>query len=132
MGAWGTRNFENEGSQDWVFDLIDNKDGGMVSDTLARIINNHEKLEVSDCEEGLAAAETVAALVGRASEDYPEDPLDRLDILNLIGTKALRNQAINAVKKIIADSGMRSAWEEAGQLEQWEAVQAGLIKRLEI
>ncbi|WP_291909229.1 DUF4259 domain-containing protein [Chitinophaga sp. CB10] len=132
MGAWGTRNFENEGSQDWVFDLIDNKDGGMVADTLARIINNHEKLEVSDCEEGLAAAETVAALVGRASEDFPEDPLDRLDILNLIGTKALRNQAITAVKKIVADSGMRTAWEEAGQLEEWEGIQAGLIKRLEI
>ncbi|MBV8252222.1 MAG: DUF4259 domain-containing protein [Chitinophaga sp.] len=132
MGAWGTRNFENDGSQDWVFDLIESKDGGLVTDTLARIINNHEKLEVSDCEEALAAAETVAALVGRPSEDYPEDPLDKLDILNLIGTKALRNQAINAVNKVINSSEMRSYWETEGNLESWEAVQAGLIKRLEI
>ncbi|MFB6454351.1 DUF4259 domain-containing protein [Chitinophaga sp. Hz27] len=132
MGAWGTRNFENDGSQDWVFDLIENKDGGLVTDTLARILNNHEKLEVSDCEEGLAAAETVAALVGRASEDYPEDPMEKLDILNLIGTKALRNQAIAVVNKILADSEMKKYWDEQGELGSWENVQAGLVKRLEI
>ncbi|NIG55268.1 DUF4259 domain-containing protein [Chitinophaga sp. Cy-1792] len=132
MGAWGTRNFENDGSQDWVFDLIENKDGGLVTDTLARIINNHEKLEVSDCEEGLAAAETVAALVGRPSEDYPEDPMEKLDILNLIGTKALRNQAISAVNKILNDSEMKKYWDEQGELGSWQNVQAGLVKRLEI
>ncbi|MET3879399.1 DUF4259 domain-containing protein [Chitinophaga sp. OAE865] len=131
MGAWGTRNFENDGSQDWIFDLIDNKDGGLVSDTLARIINNIETLEVSDCEEALAAAELVAALVGRPSEDFPEDPLDQLDVLNLIGTRALRNQAIAAVNKIVAASEMKNYWEEAGHGEEWAGVQAGLIKRLE-
>lgn len=131
MGAWGTRNFENDGSQDWIFDLIDNKDGGLVADTLARIINNIETLEVSDCEEALAAAELVAALVGRPSEDFPEDPLDQLDVLNLIGTRALRNQAIAAVNKIVAASEMKNYWEEAGHGEEWTGVQAGLVKRLE-
>lgn len=131
MGAWGTRNFENDGSQDWIFDLIDNKDGGLVADTLARVINNIETLEISDCEEALAAAELVAALVARPSEDFPEDPLDQLDVLNLIGTRALRNQAIAAVNKIVAASEMKNYWEDAGQGEAWTAVQAGLIKRLE-
>ncbi|MCW3464695.1 DUF4259 domain-containing protein [Chitinophaga nivalis] len=131
MGAWGTRNFENEVSQDWIFDVIDSKDGGLVSDTLARIINNTETLEVTDCEEGLAAAELVAALVGRASEDFPEDPLDKLDVLNLIATRALRNQAIAAVNKITAASEMKNTWEEAGKANDWAEVQAGLIKRLD-
>ncbi|WP_143306115.1 DUF4259 domain-containing protein [Chitinophaga vietnamensis] len=132
MGAWGTRNFENDGSQDWIFDIIDNKDGGSVADALARIINNIETLEISDCEEALAAAEVVAALIGRASEDFPEVPLEKLDILNLIGTRALRTQAVNAVNKIIAGSEMKNYWSDAGQLEAWEAVQAGLVKRLDI
>ncbi|MBO9732338.1 MAG: DUF4259 domain-containing protein [Chitinophaga sp.] len=131
MGAWGTRNFENDGSQDWVFDVIDSKDGGLVSDTLARIINNIETLEVSDCEEALAAAELVAALVGKPSEDFPEDPLDQLDVLNLIATRALRNQAIAAVNKIVAGSEMKNYWEGEGQGEAWAAIQAGLVKRLE-
>lgn len=132
MGAWGTRNFENDGSQDWIFDVIESKDGGLVTDTLARIINHTEKLETGDCEEGLAAAETVAALLGKPSEDFPEDPLDKLDILNLIATKALRNQAITAVNKILGASEMRNHWEESGELAAWEGVQASLVKRLEI
>ncbi|PSL44929.1 uncharacterized protein DUF4259 [Chitinophaga niastensis] len=131
MGAWGTRNFENDGSQDWIFDLIENKDGGLVTDTLARIINNIETLEVPDCEEALAAAELVSALVGRPSEDFPEDPLEQLDVLNLIGTRALRNQAIAAVNKIVAGSEMKNYWDDAGQVEAWVAVQTGLIKRLD-
>ncbi|RBL89695.1 DUF4259 domain-containing protein [Chitinophaga flava] len=132
MGAWGTRNFENDGSQDWIFDVIDSKDGGLVTDTLARIINNTETLEIADCEEGLAAAELVAALVGRPSEDFPEDPLDKLDILNLIATKALRNQAVTAVNKILSASEMKNFWGESGDLQSWEAVQASLVKRLEL
>nr|WP_295869815.1 DUF4259 domain-containing protein [uncultured Chitinophaga sp.] len=132
MGAWGTRNFENDGSQDWIFDVIDSKDGGLVTDTLARIINHTETLETADCEEGLAAAELVAALMGKPSEDFPEDPLEKLDILNLIATKGLRTQAINAVNKITGTSEMKNYWEEAGQLEAWAAVQASLVKRLEV
>ncbi|NSL85491.1 DUF4259 domain-containing protein [Chitinophaga solisilvae] len=132
MGAWGTRNFENEGSQDWIFDIIENKDGGAVTDTLARIVNNTETLETSDCEEALAAAELVAALMGRASEDFPEDPLDALDSLNLIATKGLRGQAAAVVTKILAGSELRNYWDTDGQLQAWEAVQAGLLKRLDV
>lgn len=132
MGAWGTRNFENDGSQDWIFDVIDSKDGGLVTDTLARVINHTEALETADCEEGLAAAELVAALVGKPSEDFPEDPLDKLDILNLIATKALRNQAVAAVNKILGASEMKNYWDESGQLDAWTAVQASLVKRLEL
>ncbi|RFS22047.1 DUF4259 domain-containing protein [Chitinophaga silvatica] len=131
MGAWGTRNFENDGSQDWIFDLMENRDGGLVTDTMARIINNHETLEVGDCEEALAAAELVAALVGKPSEDFPENPLDQLDILNLIATRTLRNQAIAAVNKIVAGSEMKNYWEQEGSLDSWVAVEQGLIKRLE-
>ena len=131
MGAWGTRNFENDGSQDWIFDLIENKDGGLVADTLARIINHIEAPEIPDCEEALAAAELISALVGRPSEDFPEDPLDQLDVLNLIGTRALRNQAIAAVNKIVAASEMKNSWEDAGHGDAWAAVQADLIKRLD-
>ncbi|MFY0255887.1 DUF4259 domain-containing protein [Chitinophaga sp. 30R24] len=132
MGAWGTRNFENDGSQDWIFDLIDNKDGGLVADTLSRIINNIETLEIPDCEEALAAAEVVAALVSRPSEDFPEDPMDKLDVLNLIGTKALRQLAVTAINKIVAASEMKNHWEQEGQLDAWIAVEQGLIKRLDL
>jgi hypothetical protein len=54
-----------------------------------------------------------------------------LDILNLIATRALRNQAITAVNKITAASGMKDYWEQEGSLDSWLAVEQGLIKRLE-
>jgi hypothetical protein len=131
MGAWGTRNFENDGSQDWIFDLMDNKDAGMVSDTLARVLKNDETLEISDCEEALAAAEVVAALASRPSEDFPEDPLEELDVLNLIVTLALRQQAIATVQKIQTASEMKAQWEDQGQSDAWNAVLNNLVQRLQ-
>lgn len=131
MAAWGTRNFENDESQDWVFDLIDNKDGGLVADTLQHIINREEYLILSDCTEALAAAEVVAALTGKPSEDFPEKPLDGLDSLDLLATKALRQLAVTAVQKIVANSGAKDQWEESNDLESWLSVQEDLLKRLQ-
>lgn len=130
MGTWGTRNFENDGSQDWVFEMMDNKDGGMVADTLQFTLNKDAVLDTSECEDALAAAEVVAALAGRASEDFPEDPLDHLDSLQLLATPALRKLAASVVEKIRTASEMKEARTEEGQLDSWDAVLADLIKRL--
>ena len=104
MANWGTRNFENDVAQDWIFDLMDNKDAGLVADTLTRILNNSETLEMSDCEEALAAAEVVSALGGHPSEDFPEDPLDQIDTLALTATPELKEVATGAVMRIIEAS----------------------------
>ncbi|MVT08854.1 DUF4259 domain-containing protein [Chitinophaga tropicalis] len=131
MGTWGTRNFENDGSQDWIFEMMDNKDGGMVADTLQFTLNKEGALDTSECEDALAAAEVVAALAGKASEDFPEDPLDHLDSLNLLATPALRKLARSVAEKIKESSEMRENWSESGELTEWEAVMADLIKRLD-
>ncbi|UPK72787.1 DUF4259 domain-containing protein [Chitinophaga filiformis] len=130
MGTWGTRNFENDGSQDWVFEMMDNKDGGMVADTLQFTLNKDGVLDISECEDALAAAEVVAALAGKASEDFPEDPLDNLDSLQLLATPALRKLAANVVEKIRTASEMKDVRTEEGQLDSWDGVLADLIKRL--
>jgi hypothetical protein len=130
MGTWGTRNFENDGSQDWVFEMMENKDGGMVADTLQFTLNKESGLDTSECEDALAAAEVVAALAGKASEDFPEDPLENLDSLDLLATPALRKLAVSVVEKIRTASEMKETLTDAGQLDSWDAVQADLIKRL--
>jgi hypothetical protein len=130
MGTWGTRNFENDGSQDWIFEMMDNKDGGMVADTLQFTLNKEGVPDASECEDALAAAEVVAALAGRPSEDFPEDPLDNLDSLQLLAAPALRKLAIKVVEKIQETSGMREQWTEAGELDAWVAVMEDLKKRL--
>jgi hypothetical protein len=132
MGTWGTRNFENDGSQDWVFEMMENKDGGMVADTLQFSLNKDGVLDASECEDALAAAEVVAALAGKASEDFPEDPLDNLDVLNLLATPALRKLAVSVVEKIRTTSEMKEVVTEAGHFDSWDAVQADLVKRLTV
>jgi hypothetical protein len=130
MGTWGTRNFENDGSLDWVFEMMDAKDGGMVADTLQFTLNKDGLLDNSECEDALAAAETVAALTGKASEDYPETPLEKLDSLNILATLALRKLAVSVVEKIKKDSGMKQAFTDSGEVDAWFAVQDDLIRRL--
>lgn len=131
MGTWGTRNFENDGSQDWIFEMMDNKDGGMVADTLQFTLNKEGVPDASECEDALAAAEVVAALAGYPSEDFPEDPLDNLDSLQLLAAPALKRLAASVVAKIQEQSGMRDQFEEAGELEAWIKVQDDLRKRLQ-
>jgi len=130
MGTWGTRNFENDGSQDWIFEMMENKDGGMVADTLQFTINKEGYLDASECEDALAAAEVVAALAGKASEDFPEDPLENLDSLDLLATPALKKLAIAAVEKIKNDSEMKELWTDAGDVNAWVAILEDLQKRL--
>ena len=130
MGTWGTRNFENDGSQDWIFEMMDAKDGGMIADTLQFTLNKDGHLDSSECEDALAAAEAVAALSGRPSEDFPEDPLERLDSLNVLATLALRKLATQVVEKIKQGSEMKDLWAEGNQLEAWYGVLDDLIKRL--
>ena len=130
MGTWGTRNFENDGSQDWVFEMMENKDGGMVADTLQFTLNKDGVLDNSECEDALAAAEVVAALTGKPSEDFPEDPLDNLDVLNLLATPALRKLAVQTIEKIRQNSEMRDLRAESNELEDWFSVLDDLVRRL--
>ncbi|SEW44644.1 protein of unknown function [Chitinophaga sp. YR573] len=131
MGTWGTRNFENDGSQDWIFEMMENKDGGMVADTLQFTINKEGHLDASECEDALAAAEVVAALAGKASEDFPEEPLENLDSLDLLAAPALKKLAIAAVEKIKNNSEMKELWTDAGDVDAWVAVLVDLQKRLD-
>lgn len=130
MGTWGTRNFENDGSLDWVFEMIDAKDGGLIADTLQFSLNKDGLLDTSECEDALAAAETVAALTGKPSEDYPETPLEKLDSLNILATLALRKLAVSVVEKIKQNSEMKQTFTESGEEGAWFAVQDELIRRL--
>ena len=130
MGTWGTRNFENDGSQDWIFEMMENSDGGLVADTLQFTVAKESLLNASECEEALAAAEVVAALAGHPSEDFPEDPLDNLDSLQLLAAPALRKLASAAVEKIKTESELKEQWTEAGDLKGWVSILEDLQKRL--
>lgn len=130
MATWGTRIFENDTAQDWVFDLMDNRDAGLVADTLQYILTRDGQLDATDCEEGLAAAEVVAALAGQPSEDFPEDALDNIDVLGLTATPSMKKLAAEAVQKVLEDAGLKEQW-EAAKGNSRDVVLSNLLERLQ-
>ncbi len=67
MGAWGAGSFDNDSASEWAADLADGGDLAMVRDTLATAARcpADEYLESDEGAEALAAAEVVAAALGR-------------------------------------------------------------------
>ena len=67
MGAWGAGSFENDIASEWAADLADGGDVEMVRATLetAARCPADEYLESDEGAEALAAAEVVAAAMGR-------------------------------------------------------------------
>lgn len=67
MGAWGAGSFDNEIASSWAEDLLDGGDLDMVRDTLTTAAKcpPDEYLESDEASEAIAAAEVVAAAMGR-------------------------------------------------------------------
>ena len=72
MGAWGPGNFENDTAVDWISDV---EDGGaaVVQEALLRVADAGDYIESTEGCEALAAAELVAAALGRPPV-APENP----------------------------------------------------------
>jgi len=137
MGAWGSGSFENDTAMDWAASVRSVDDVRKPFDRL--------KLTTDAVEEGpnlvldsdfscelVAAAETVAMMMGRRSRDFPDDLAQRLadggepdDLLS--------HQARNAALHAMRNSELAELWEETteeGGANEWLAELTRLIDRL--
>ena len=128
MGAWGSGSFENDAALDWAagvqsidevsapFDRLRAEDSGSIDADLAS--------------EVVAAAETVAMLMGRKSPDFPDDLAERIS--GELDSNVY-HQARSALMQVIRNSELAELWEE-GAAEtgnnEWLASLTGLIERL--
>jgi len=71
-GAWGAGSFENDDALDWVSELIDEADTGLVYITLEEA-RSQPYLEAPTASSAVAAAEAVAAMLGHPSPALPPD-----------------------------------------------------------
>ena len=137
MGAWGSGSFENDTAMDWAASVQSIDDVRKPFEALKRDTDAHtgegELVVDSDfaCEL-LAAAETVAMMLGRRVPDFPADLAERL-----VGTgepdSMLVHQARNAVLHVMRNSELAELWEEAsqdGEPNEWLAEISRLIDRL--
>lgn len=131
MGAWGHRTFENDSALDWMGDLQDG-DASLIGETLDAI--NHAPddayLEVDEASSALAAAELVAAALGRGEGRLTEEGVEWLkehrDDVRAIGATRARQ----AVERLYQSSELRELWNENGPDTEWHADVRELLKRL--
>ena len=116
MGAWGIKNFENDGAADFVEEVIDNGSKA-IKTCLLKITKKQDDayLDTSDCEEALAAAEIIAAAKGKPSEDCQDQILEWVksnDALHyrsgIFGKKIdITDLTVKAVNRIVKNSELR-------------------------
>lgn len=126
MGAWGSGSFENDAALDWAAGVRSIDDVRAPFDRLKAA----DYVDADLASEVVAAAETVAMLMGRRSPDFPEDLAKRLsgELDN-----AVYHQARSALTQVMRNSELAELWQEGAEEthdNEWLAAMTGLIDRL--
>ncbi len=118
MGVYGPYFDENDDAADWLEDFADAPDWQRIDEALAVI--DADYLEAPEAAQALAAAEIVAAALGK--------PSPRLDIEvadwaaeEEDGAKERRQSAILALDRVREDSELQELWQDADEYSVWLA-----------
>lgn len=137
MGAWGSGSFENDTALDWAASVESVADVRAPFEELKRITDAADEggqlnLDADFASELIAAAETVAMMMGRRIPNFPEELADKLaDASEPDGL--LFHQARNAVLHAFRNSELAELWQEAATesgVNEWNAEISRLIDRL--
>ena len=136
MGAWDATIFGNDTACDWAYGLENVDDFGLIEQTLQSVLAvGTDDLDAPEAEEGLAAAEVVAGLLGRwgVRNVYTETAEAWGKRFQLKPSQDLIQRAAQVVDRVMAaPSELLALWEEAGDADfaAWKAVVEGLKERL--
>lgn len=128
MGAWGSGSFENDSALDWAAGVQSIDDVQKPFDRLKAVGSGD--VDANLASEVVAAAETVAMLMGRKSPDFPDDLADRISG-ELDGK--VYHQARSALMQVMRNSELAELWQEGAEEtgnNEWLASLTGLIERL--
>jgi hypothetical protein len=123
-GAWGAGGFENDAALDFVATIES------VDDLVAAFAAKPgAKIDADTASTIIAAAECVAAMLGRPADDLPENLAVRL-----VGfgkpEAALLETTRNHVSMVISHSELSELWAEADNPHAFNLAMTGLIDRL--
>ncbi|XXT17977.1 DUF4259 domain-containing protein [Sorangium sp. So ce429] len=130
MGAWGYGSFENDSALDWLHEV--EAEPALVGAALDGVATADDQayLEVDECSAALAAAELVAAALGRGDDRLNDDAAawlqDHRDEIRGVGAARARR----AVERVAQGSELRELWDENGADTEWHAGVRELLKRL--
>ncbi len=128
MGTWDRKNFGNDDAADFVWAVKDN--GVSELETALKKVAEFPQddyLEAPECTTALSAAEVVAYMRGKPSEDFPEELKD----VTPQNVEELSKLALQAIERITSNSELRELWEESPEYNDWLQVQEDLRRRLQ-
>lgn len=131
MGAWGSGVFENDDASDWVWELEDDTDGGVLTDALRLVADapEDEYVEAPESCNALAAAEIVATAHGRPGASLPTEASAWITANSHLVDERMVALARSAVERVGADSELKELWDEAAD-PSWATTVAELLARL--
>ena len=130
MGTWGTGLFEDDDAADWVWELQESADLGIVRAALEAIERKSQYLEAPECAVALAAAEIVAGLCGQPAQGLPEEVSAWIAAHDSLPATPLKALALRVVQRVQSDSELRELWEESDEWGGWSANVESLARRL--
>ena len=127
MGAWGIHFDECDGSLDFLGDVEQSRDWSDVDTRVRDYVANGG---YDDAEEALAAAELVAAALGRPSSRLRPE-LATWASEQALAAERIRQDAIKATKLALDASELSELWAEADENEDWRTSVEDLLGRLQ-
>ncbi len=128
MGAWGHGPFDNDSAADWVYELIESN--GVDAVVAALDVAASSYVEVDEGSNAIAAAEVVAAALGRPTVELPDDVVAWLTSHGASFTSVHAALATAAVDRVTNDeSELLELWDEA-ESGEWRSAVADLRSRL--
>jgi hypothetical protein len=130
-GAWGTGSFDNDDALDWAAQCARSRDSKLVSAALNTVLKS-DYLEAPEASAAVAAAEVVAAALGRASPKLPKElavwvssqPNDSFTKLAPIAHKAV-TRVLRGPK-----SELQELWKDSKDFSNWQKSMTELLARL--
>ncbi|MEP7009716.1 MAG: DUF4259 domain-containing protein [Acidobacteriota bacterium] len=130
MGAWSHEPFGNDDAGDWLSGLGQAKDLSAIENALNAVTDEAEEyLEAPQCSSALAAAEVVAALLGKPNPALPEEAVSWVKGKPSPPSNVVA-KAKSAVAAVLDSSELQELWAESEDYPQWQAITKDLLGRL--
>ena len=122
MGAWGHGSFANDSALDWLGELREG-DPSLVRSALEAVVDADADayLELDECAAAMAAAELVAAALGKGNDRLDKDAVSWLPAHSATVQAVGAQLAYRAVERVFGQSEMRELWDENGPDTEWHA-----------
>jgi hypothetical protein len=129
MGAWSHTSFGNDDAFDFVAEVKEDGEAAIANAfEVINFLDPAEFIDSADSYVAVAAAEFVAASMGKPPAEFPDKAADIIPRLGQL--KALKPDAIRALQRLLDSADLKEVWVLEEDYVKWRAGVKDLIERL--